>query len=155
MKRIALVALVVLSFSSFGCGKLREKLAGKAVEEGSSGTVTVSSGGATITTPTGTIQAATGAKLPDGWPSSIPQYPGSSVVSSMASPVGKTAVLNTTDSPQKVHDFYKGQISMKLATDVDANGSKVMAFRDGAKTLSITVTPTGAQTQITVSAAGF
>lgn len=153
MKRIALV--LCLSLVTFGCGKIREKLMGKAVEEGSSGQVNISSGGVTVTTPTGTIQAATGAKLPDGWPSNVPQYPGSNIVSAMGTPVGKTIVLNTSDSPSKVHDYYKGEIKMKLLTDVEANGSRVMNFHEGTKTVGITITPTGGTTQATVSATGF
>jgi len=154
MKRIALVCC--LSLSLFGCGKIREKLMGKAVEEGSSGQVNISSGGVTVTTPTGTVQAGgNGASLPDGWPSSVPQYPGSKIVSALGTPVGRTIVLNTSDSPQKVHDYYKGEIKLKLQTDVDANGSKVLNFHEGAKTVGVTVTPTGGTTQVTVSTTGF
>lgn len=149
MKRIALASFaVVFALSSFGCGRLREKLAHKAVEEGSSGNVTV-------TTPTGTVQTTSGggAKLPDGWPSSVPLYPGASVTASMGTPVAKSVVFSTTDSAQKVHDYYKAEVKgMKLATDIDANGSKVMAFRDGGKTVSVTIAQ---GTQVTISAAAF
>jgi hypothetical protein len=151
-KRTAIVLVTLALLSTSGCGKLREKLAGKAASEGSGGAVTISSGGATIATPNGTIQAAAGAKLPDGWPSSVPAYPGGAIQSSMGTPVGKTVVFTTSDSAQKVHDFYKSELkSMKLVTDIEANGAKVMAFKEGAKTVSVNI----ANATVTVSVAGF
>jgi hypothetical protein len=150
MKRIAFV--VLLAVLSFGCGKLREKLAGKAVEEGSSGQVNVSSGGVTVTTPTGTAQVGVGASLPDGWPSSVPVYPGARIQSSMGTPVGKTIIFTTTDSQQKVHDYYKSELkSFKLAADINANGATVLSFKDGAKNVAVNI----ANNTVTLSVTGF
>ncbi len=154
MKRITIVLLC--AFVSFGCGKLREKLAGKAASEGSSGQVNVSNGNVTVTTPTGNAQVGTTAKLPDGWPSNVPTYPGATITASMGTPAGKTVIFTTSDSAQKVHDYYKGELkSMKQAADVDANGAKVMSFRDGSKTVAVNIAASGAGTQTTLSVAGF
>lgn len=158
MKRIVAVSFVALfACTSFGCSKVEKKLEEKAVEEGSSGKVQVtgSSGGYTVTTPSGTVHAQNGAgtKLPDGWPSSVPQYPGATITNSMTTPQGKMIMMQSSDPPQKVHDFYKNALKgMKLETDVDSQHvSYVMSFKEGSKIVKISI----ANVTTTVALEGF
>jgi hypothetical protein len=151
MKRPTLLVLVSLScLPLFGCDAIRERLAGKAKEKA----VETTTGG-DVKISSGTSGVGTGA-LPAGWPASVPQYPGSKVASSMGTPQGKTAILETTDAPSAVASFYKSALSgMKLQADVDMGSNKVLTFNKGPQNVSITVSPSGAKNRITLSVAGF
>ena len=96
-----------VSFSSMGCAKLREMLSGSSHD-----------------TASGTTSGGT--KLPDGWPSNVPAYPGAKITGALATPQGKTAVMTTKDTPTQVHDFYKDKLTrptMTLEGDGAMNGS--------------------------------
>src|SRR4051812_26027482 len=108
MNRAALVLCLIATttLASTGCAKLREKLQGKQHDPDTETTTTAAGGGGTITTG--------GTKLPEGWPASVPAYPGATITAAMATPQGKTAVMTTKDSPAKVHDFYKEKLSSSM-----------------------------------------
>jgi hypothetical protein len=153
MKRIWL-ALVALTLASgvTGCGKIREMIAGRAAEKA----VETSTGGdVKISTGQGSLTGS--ASMPAGWPSSVPQYPGSKVTTSMSTPQGKTAILETTDAIGSVASFYKSALSgMKLQADVDMGTSKVLTFNKGPQqNVSVTISQSGGKTMVTISVAGF
>ncbi len=159
MNRVALV-LVALSLVT-GCGKIREKLAQKAaekaVETSTGGDVKISSGGVTVKDAKGGGAATFGdsAKLPDGWPSDVPAYPDAKIVASMATPQGKTTVMETKDAPAKVADFYKSKLSsFARQSDVDAAGVRQLVYKSGSRTIQVVASPSGDKTNISISVAG-
>lgn len=163
MKRVVVVFAMGSLLVASGCSKIREKLFEKAVETSTGGEVDLSSssGGVTVKDPkTGAaVQTGSAAKLPDGWPSKVPTYPGATIQAAMASPNGKTVVLVTNDSPAQVHAFYKDKLGgMKLQADIDMGAGKVLTYKDGATTVSCTIGAnsgsTAGSTSVTLSVAG-
>jgi hypothetical protein len=156
MKRAALLLLCILPL--VGCGKIREKLAGKAIETGTGGDVKISSGGATVhdSKGGGTVSMGTDAKLPDDWPSNVPLYGGAKITAAMASPNGKTVMFETKDPPAKVADFYKEKLaSLTKVTELDLGGTtRQLVFRDGKKTVQLSITGAGPSTTVSLSIAG-
>lgn len=151
MRRSAPLVVFALSMLPlFGCDAIKERLAGKAKEKA---VQTTTGGDVKVVGGDGTV--ATGA-MPAGWPASVPQYPGSKVASAMATPRGKTAILETTDAPASIASFYKDALSgMKLQADVDMGTTKVLTFNKGSENVSITISPSGPKRMITVSVTGF
>lgn len=154
MKRLLLAASLLLALT--GCQKIKDKLAHKAeesaVEAASGGDVKVSSGGVTVTTDKGTV--AMDNKLPADWPADLPAYPGATIKAAMSTPQGKSLVMETTDGPDKVHDFYKGKMSsMKLLADTKTPTMQNLAYQSGKRNVSITASGSS-PTTITVSASG-
>lgn len=154
MKRIALALILPLSLSAAslvtltGCGKIQEKLAEKAVEKATEtatgGDVKVSSGGVTFKdNKTGSVMhAGTGAQIPDGWPSSVPVYPGATIQASVTAEKGKTVMLQSKDAIPKIAEFYKSKLSgMKKVGELDFGGnSKTISFQDDKHTVNLMVT---------------
>jgi len=163
MKRVVVLFTMGSLLLASGCSKIREKLFEKAVETQTGGEVDLSSssGGVTVKDPkTGAaVQAGSAAKLPDGWPSKVPPYPGGTIQAAMSSPNGKTVILVTNDTPAQVHAFYKDKLGgMKLQADVDLGSGKVLTYKDGATTVSCTIAAnsggSGGATSVTLSVAG-
>ena len=115
---ILLLALLILAA---GCQQAAQKaaegMAERAIEAQSDGKVSADISGDTMTitdaeTGEETI-VKTGQGMPEGWPASLPQYPGSTVESSLSSetPEGRSSsvYLQTSDPPRKVADFYVGK----------------------------------------------
>ncbi len=75
-----------------------------------------------------------GGKLPDGFPADFPTYPGAKITSSWTSAgdnsKGISVVWETSDSPEKVAEYYK--------TNVESKGWKITASfsNDGTTTYS-------------------
>jgi hypothetical protein len=64
------------------------------------------------------------AKVPSGFPSDVPIYPGSKVSGSFKSGDNKyTVILTTTDSKNKVDSYYKSQLSANGWISDDSTGS--------------------------------
>lgn len=153
----ASIALVSLSLLS-GCDKLTEKLGQKAAEkaiEGASGgdvKVDTSNGGVTVTDKkTGAVsQAGVAAKLPDGWPSSVPIYPGSVVRTAMVASGGKTVTLSVKDPPAKVVEFYK-KSSLELESEMDLGGQHMMNFKNGSGNAIVMVGEAGSETMVSLT----
>ncbi len=149
------VAMALLLLS--GCNKVKEKLAQKAAEKASEATTgaeaTVTGDGVTVRdSKTGATFATGNAKLPEGWPSNVPTYPGAKIQSSMGSPSGKTVILVTQDAPQKVVDFYKTKLSqMKKQTELDLGGSFTIVWAEGKRGVSIVVSHHDDETMVQVS----
>lgn len=115
MRTILILALAAVAVLVCGCQQAAEKAAEKAIEAQSGGQVSADISGSKVTvtdreTGTETVMGA-GAKMPEGWPASMPQYPGSTVMQSMSQNAEEGKVLHvmmsTQDSPKAVLDFYK------------------------------------------------
>jgi DNA-binding NarL/FixJ family response regulator len=115
VRTILILVLAAMAVMVFGCQKAAEKAAEKMIEAQSGGKVSadISGGKVTVTDKeTGAESVVgTGAKMPEGWPASMPQYPGSTVMQSVTqdAPEGKMlhVMMTTQDSPKAVLDFYK------------------------------------------------
>jgi hypothetical protein len=137
MRPTHVIAVTLSLFALVGCNRVKEKLAEKAAEkvvESATGTevdLSSSSGSVTVRDPkTGAIVRA-GATVPDGWPSSVPIYPGAKVVASLSTPDGKQVTFTTTDSPDQVDAFYKAKLPGKQEAALDLGESKVLTKTDG------------------------
>lgn len=159
MKR-NLLAVCLVVVATTGCEKIQEKIAKKAAEkaiEGAAGgdvKVDTSSGGVTISDrKTGTVvNGGAAVKLPDGWPSSVPIYPGAAVRNAMTSSGGMSVTLATKDPAAAVGAFYKSKApALKLETDMDLGQQRIMAFKEGKRTVSISVGAAGAETMVTIA----
>lgn len=116
--------------------KLSEKAAEKAIEESTGAKdVDLSSGGIKVQADNGEkIEIGGGAKMPDGWPDYAPQYPGSKITAALSSPSGKTATMESTDSPDKVIAFYKEKLTgggFKQTVAGNFNGMQTLTMQKG------------------------
>jgi len=155
--KVATFGLVAL-FAISGCDKIAEKIGQKAGEkavEGATGgdvKVDTSNGGVTVTDKkTGTsTTSGDSVKLPSGWPSNVPAYPGARIASATVSGKNKTATMTTKDSPAQVADFYK-KSGLRLESDVDLGAMRTMSFKNGNGTISIIMQSQGGETAITIA----
>ena len=161
MKNPVLAIALALLSTNLGCEKLTEKIANKAaekaVEGAAGGDVKVDTSGSNVSVTdrkTGTV-AHSGASvpLPAGWPASVPLYPGAIVRNAVVAAGGKSATLATKDPAAKVHDFYAKTTTMKLENDIDLGGQRMMAFKNGKGTTSVTIGAAGAETMINIAIA--
>lgn len=157
--RKLLLALIVLS-SVAGCDKIAEKLghkvAEKAIEGASGGDVKVDSskGGVTITGKDGTVvTGGTNSKVPDGWPATVPIYPGAAVASAMTTPTAKSVTLSTKDPKTKVVDFYK-KSGLGLESEMDLGPQHILNFKHGTGSVAVILGGVEGQTSITVTITG-
>ncbi len=159
MKLAALgISLLVLVS---GCDKIAEKLGQKvgekAVEGASGGDVKVdtSSGSVSVTDKkTGTTSTGgDNVKLPAGWPSNVPLYPGARIGHAMVSGSTKSVTLVTKDPPAKVAEFYK-KSGLKLESDMNLGAIQTMSFKNGSGTVNVILQQAGADTQISISIVG-
>ena len=146
MKRI--IVLLALVLTTTGCSKIKEKLAEKAAEkaiETATGAEEVdlngSSGGVTVKDAKGgVVKVGTNAKLPDDWPSSVPVYPGSTVVASFSANDGKMVHLETKDSVDEVTKFYKDKLSgFTKEAELDLGGNRTIAYKKGKEKIGISI----------------
>jgi hypothetical protein len=74
------------------------------------------------------------AKLPGDWPSQVPAYPGGTIVTNMKVKAVNLLVQRTNDTPAKVLDFYKAQLSgLHLVDSVDKGASQSLTWSDDAQ----------------------
>jgi hypothetical protein len=74
------------------------------------------------------------AKLPSGWPSQVPTYPGGRVLTAANVKAVGTLVQGTSDPPAKVVDFYKAQLSaLHLVKNVDKGATQSLSWSDDAQ----------------------
>lgn len=106
-----------------------------------------------------TIEAGRSSKLPEGWPSSIPQYPGSAVTNSMATDTsaGKAInlVMETADAPAKVSDFYADKLKRagyKKSAEISKDDGVTLIYDSPEHTLTMTVFTENNKTIISASA---
>lgn len=163
MRRRTAIALglVLAALSALdGCNRVKEKLAEKAAEKvveqatGAEVDLGSSSGSVTVRDPKTGAVARSGTTLPEGWPSAAaPIYPGGTIVASLSTPTGKQVTFTTTDSPDKVHDFYKAKLPGKQEAAFDLGESKMLTKKDGTTSYAATIgkTKEGASVQLLVT----
>jgi hypothetical protein len=122
-------------------------------------------GGLARTAADKAIEAATGGKvkwgtnsLPDGWPSDVTVYAGSTIQYSGSSNSangkgGAAVVFQTRDPAQKISDFYKADLAAKgwKIEGTYSSGSTLMvgATKEG-RSLSITITSSDSGSTVTM-----
>ena len=155
MKRLLIAASLVLALT--GCQKIKDLMGKKAVDADDGGQVVRMNGeeGTVVAVKSGDMGTPTaGNKLPADWPADLPPYPGATIKAAMSTPAGKSLVMETTDSQDKVHDFYKSKMSgMKLLADTKTGAIQNLAYQSGKRTVSITASGTSPLV-VTLSAAG-
>jgi hypothetical protein len=99
----------------------------------------VDPGGMTFTDPSTGTTVTTGdsVKLPDGWPTSVPIYPGAAVRSAMTTPGAQTVMFATRDPLPKVIDFYKTKAGMTVENDIDLGPQHIIVLKN--PTVSVTL----------------
>lgn len=174
MRSSSLAAISVCALLVFpACGKIRERMEQKVAEkvaeqalekqmdggkvdiDTAHGTVTISGAG-----KEGSMQFGSGAKIPDGWPKSVPMYPNAQVVGSAGSPKGDMVMLRATANPDDVIAFYKKSLTgFEQQSTMDMGTMKMLALasktekiqvafnvmhpqNDATTTIQITVTKT-------------
>jgi len=148
---IAVLLLLVLAAScQQAARKSAESAAERAVETASGGKVSADINGETVKITekeTGRESVVkTGQGMPEGWPASLPQYPGSTVVSSVATdtPEGKAfqVMLHTTDTSEAVAKFYlqKAEAAgFKKQTEVTRPEGSMMMFESSDRSFMVNV----------------
>ncbi len=105
----------------------------------------------TATNAEGTATMTTGGA--GQWPAAaadyVPPYPGGAVTASFAGSSkgasGGMVTFTTTDSPEKVVDFYKAQAAnagLGDVSNIDINGAKIFAAKDKATGRSVSIQAT-------------
>ena len=92
----------------------------------------------TLKSDEGEFSFQEGGKLPDGFPSDFPVYPGAKITSSWTSSgddsKGISVVLETSDAPTKVADYYKTNIESKgwkTTASFSSEGTTTYSFEKG------------------------
>lgn len=142
LRFFAVASLVTL----VGCGKLAEKLGGKAGRDASS-TVDPQSAPASPAAkdPTPAVQ------LPADWPSNVPLYPGAKLLAAVAMQNGKAITMQTTDSSDQVVAFYRTKLPGKQVGAMDTAQMKSVTHMDGGATYLAAAQDLGAARNVTVS----
>jgi hypothetical protein len=167
MRILIYLALVILLALSVGCKKVgetaSERLAEKMVEQSSGGKVDVDlkNGGATITdkeTGNTTTVDAKGGKMPEGWPTNIPQYPGSKVTQSSATDTEKgksfSIILETQDAVDKVNEFYAKELKgagFKKSTEMTRDDGVTVFYQSAKDVLTMTIFTDKSKTILSIS----
>jgi len=164
-----LVLLVLLGLGGaavmkFFAGRIGKGVVEKAIETKTGTKVDLSGlddGKMTFTdSKTGTKVDIGGNTVPDSFPKDFPIYPGANVTSS-ASNTGEDKkdgfwlTLTTADSPDKVNEYYKDELSKNgwtIESTFTANGMTSQAVKKGtiSGSLSTGKTSTDAETQIVI-----
>lgn len=112
------------------------------------------SGSSAAATATATATAA----VPAGWPSWAPPYPGSTVLEARSDANGKFMSAETSDSRDKVVDFYEKEfaaagftVGATASLGTGAGAAQVVTMSKDPDMCSLTVTPSGATTKIAMT----
>ena len=166
---------LLLALSGLACGFLSDKVSEKVSEEvaekateaaiehdqGGDANVNLQNGNVSIKTDQGSFTVQNGAKLPDGFPSDVPLYPGAAVQSSAGSTTaegqGFLITATSTDAPDKVIAFYKEKLAgtFQSKADMNMNGQLMLIYQtaDEKRSVSISVNPEGTGSQLTLTTA--
>lgn len=165
--RTSLLAMLLLTgLAVLSCNKIAEKATEKAIEAASGEKVDVDTAGKKMTMTdkeTGqTSEVDMAAKsMPEGWPASLPQYPGSTIemtqTHKLDAGTSLIVAMKTADSPDKVTSFYdekataagfKQQSTMTAADNgqtmyesADQMFGFLYVVEDGATRISLSLTP--------------
>jgi hypothetical protein len=114
-----------------------------------------SNGNVSISTPTGTVTTGASANISAADLGTDP-YPGASSRSqgsmNIHTPTGSmvTAVYTSTDSPDKVVDFYKSKLGDQASTVQTGNGTMISAGDKNRDSVMVTITPEGNTSKIVI-----
>ena len=160
---IAVVAVVlVLVIGGFAARmfsqKLGENMAENMIESATGGKADVDINSDSVTVKTDEGSFSTAASLPDGFPSDVPVYPGSAITYSGTNnqQTGDTeyvVVLSTTDSYQKVGDYYTAQLASQgcdITSTQSIAGTTVISASKDTRTLSMSTATADDGTTITL-----
>lgn len=167
MRVLIYAALVLLLAFTFGCKKAAEtaseRLAEKMIEQSSGGKVDVDlkDGGTTIvdkeTGNTMTVDAK-GGKMPEGWPTNIPQYPGSNVTQSSVTDTEKgkslSIILETQDAVEQVNEYYGKELKgagFKKTTEMTKEGGVTVFYQSDKNVLTMTIFKENAKTLVSMA----
>ncbi|MBI4066674.1 hypothetical protein HY411_03075 [Candidatus Gottesmanbacteria bacterium] len=167
---IVAVVLLILVVGGFAAQKLMQKastMVGQKVGEkvvegmlesatGGKANVDVTNAAVTVKTKEGAFSTST--KIPADWPADAPVYPGSTVTYSGSSnpqtgESGYAAVLTTSDSAQKVRDYYSKELisqGWKTEATYNANESSVISATKDTRTFTVATAEAGGTTTITL-----
>jgi len=147
-----LLLLVVAASCQQAARKAAEGTAERAIETASEGKVSADISGDTMKITdkeTGRESVVkTGQGMPEGWPASLPQYPGSTVVSSVAADTpegeGFQVMLHTSDAPEAVAEFYLEKAEAagyKKQAEVSRPENVMIMFESADKSFMVNVMP--------------
>lgn len=152
--RLLATTLALGSLGALGCDTLKEKIVEKVVEKtlerDGVDKVDLAKGEIRIKGKDGesVVLGGENVKLPEGWPSTVPVYPGAKVVAVMATNKpgqgkGHMVTFESADPPATVLGYYKKQLTaMKVEQELDMGEMKMASFNDG-KGLSVMVSALG------------
>jgi hypothetical protein len=121
-------------------------LANRIIEQTTGGKVNVDSNGGTVTVKTEQGTVTTSDKLPDGFPTDVPLYPGAKVTGSVAGVQdqknGAYVGMESADAFAKVRDYYKTELVAKgWKIDLSSEQGGTMAIFGASKgTVKLTLT---------------
>lgn len=162
MKPVALPLLVLIAAAALaGCEKKSTVVSNA---DGSKTEITRDGDSATITTTTdngtATMNVAGNAKWPAGIADYAPAYPGGVVTASFSGNSGEgeggMVSFTTTDSPDKIVEFYKARAAaagLKNVSNIDINGAKMFGANDekSGRSLSIQASVADGKTNAAVT----
>ena len=139
MRRAGIVVLLMVGCVAVGCRKSKSYTA----PDGTRATVTENGKGNQIT-----IEGKDGAKvqvsgegglaLPEGFPSDVPVYPGSTVTMSMAAKDGMHVALKSADAPSKVAKFYTEKLKTsgwEIETTMNTEDGSMISGKKGKRSV--------------------
>jgi hypothetical protein len=142
-----------------GCSSVADKAAENAIEKETGGQANVDTDNGTmhVETSEGTFDAG-GNKLPADWPSDAPIYTGATIqYAASANPTtgkaGAAVVFMTSDSVQKVSDFYVAQLKeqgWKIEGTVNAGGALTIGATKDERSLSLVISGAEGRTTVTM-----
>jgi hypothetical protein len=167
---LAAAFVMVVSLPACLCGRMKERLAEKAVEAAFEGAADDGKGGkAKLDLSKGTLNiddgkggnlkfvAGGGAKLPESWPKDFPVVAGAKVTFALDTPNGASVTFETADPVQKVYDYYlttmptQGwKINVKTQTD---EGGTLMMTKDPKRSATVVVSGSSGKTSVVLSSA--
>ncbi|MFA5820819.1 MAG: hypothetical protein WC873_01815 [Candidatus Gracilibacteria bacterium] len=163
---VVLVAVLLVGWflmnwllGSFGGGAV-ENIIENAIEQSSGNNADVnigSDGSFSVTTEEGTMSFGT--ELSADWPNDVPTYPGAAVTYSAVGNdladggLGGYAIFTTSDSAQKVIDFYNGEMATAgwtVKASVNIASSMNVTFEKDGLAMNVTATEGDGSTTLTI-----
>lgn len=152
---LKMVGTILISGLVFvGCGGGETKPAGNTAPAKNDKPAATSTDTKPTNVSAGGVNAATGS-LPADFPKDIPIYTGATIVSAAMAAGTASAVLSTSDAPDKAAEFYKAELGKNgwsAPQVVDAAGNTVMSSKKEKTQLAVTISKgTDGKTMISVS----
>jgi hypothetical protein len=135
-----------------------ERAAERAIERAAGGDADIDVDDGKITVKTDEGEWSTGGEMPKDWPSDVPVYGGAKVLySASANPAtgsaGSYLALQSSDSPDKVADFYKRELVAKgwtITSTATVNGAVYLGAQKAGRQLAFTASPAEGGTSVTL-----